>query len=262
MIGKRSRGPVAALRRSVRGKGGRPAFAPVLMFKILVPETHYSLSDEATEFQIKDRLSFQWFRGLGLDGTVPDATTVWLLRERLVKVKPIKVFARFDTALTDRAYRAMGEQIIDATVVPAPKRRNTEAEMAAIKEGRATIKIGKANQGQHRLQSPAPRLARRENCACLMAKTASAPPATAKSPKKIRPRQAGYTSTADIVATSLKSIGSSRCPTCHRLADSEAVRSDFAFSRSAMMRGSLLRDEERVAAPQPIRTNRVWTRIR
>ncbi|AIT79059.1 IS5 family transposase [Novosphingobium pentaromativorans] len=132
------RGPlVAALRRSVRGKGGRPPFDPVLMFKILVLQALYSLSDEATEFQIKDRLSFQRFLGLGLDGTVPDATTVWLFRERLVKAKAIdRLFARFDAALTDRGYLAMGGQIIDATVVPAPKQRNTEAEKAAIKEGR------------------------------------------------------------------------------------------------------------------------------
>lgn len=132
------RGPlIAALRRSVRGKGGRPPFDPVLMFKILVLQALYSLSDEATEFQIKDRLSFQRFLGLGLDGTVPDATTVWLFRERLVQAKAIdRLFARFDAALKDRGYLAMGGQIIDATVVPAPKQRNTEAEKAAIKEGR------------------------------------------------------------------------------------------------------------------------------
>lgn len=128
---------IGALRRNVRSKGGRPPFDPVLMFKILVLQALYSLSDEATEFQIKDRLSFQRFLGLGLDGTVPDATTVWLFRERLVQAKAIdRLFARFDAALKDRGYLAMGGQIIDATVVPAPKQRNTEAEKAAIKEGR------------------------------------------------------------------------------------------------------------------------------
>ncbi len=70
------RGPlVVALRREARGKGGRPPFDPVLMFKILVLQTLYSLSDEACEFLIRDRLSFQRFLGLGLDGTVPDATS-------------------------------------------------------------------------------------------------------------------------------------------------------------------------------------------
>ena len=106
------RGPlIAALRRSVRGKGGRPPFDPVMMFKILVLQALYSLSDEATEFQIKDRLSFQRFLGLGLDGTVPDATTVWLFRERLVQAKAIDtLFARFDAALTDRGYLVVREQ--------------------------------------------------------------------------------------------------------------------------------------------------------
>lgn len=135
---KVSRSPlIVALGRSVRGKGGRPPFDPVLMFKILVLQALYSLSDEATEFQIKDRLSFQRFLGLGLDGTVPDATTLWLFRERLVQAKAIdRLFTRFDAALKDPGYLAMGGQIIDATVVPAPKQRNTEAEKAAIKEGR------------------------------------------------------------------------------------------------------------------------------
>lgn len=132
------RGPlIAALRRGSRAKGGRPPYDSVLMFKILVLQALYSLSDEATEFQIKDRLSFQRFLGLGLDRAVPDATTVWLFRERLVKAGAIeKLFARFDAALKDKGYLAMGGQIIDASVVPAPRQRNTQEEKTAIKEGR------------------------------------------------------------------------------------------------------------------------------
>lgn len=132
------RGPLmAALRRAPRHKGGRPPYDPVVMFKILVLQALYSLSDEAAEFQIKDRLSFQRFLGLGLDGAVPDATTIWLFREQLVKAKAVdRLFARFDAVLKDKGYLAMGGQIIDASVVPAPKQRNTEEEKAAIKEGR------------------------------------------------------------------------------------------------------------------------------
>ena len=66
-------GPLmAALRRSDRGKSGRPPFYPVMMFKILVLQALYSLSDEAAEFQIKGWLSFQRFLGLELDGRVPE----------------------------------------------------------------------------------------------------------------------------------------------------------------------------------------------
>ena len=97
----------------------------------------YPPSDEKCDFQIKDRLSFQRFLGLGLDGTVPDATTIWLFRERLVKARAIdRLFARFDAALKDRGYLAMGGLILEATILPAPRQRNTLEEGAAIKEGR------------------------------------------------------------------------------------------------------------------------------
>jgi IS5 family transposase len=125
----------AVLRRARPSKGGRPPFDAVMMFKIMMLQTLYPLPNEAVEFQIKDRLSFQRF--LGLDGAVPDATTIWLFREPFVKARAIeKLFARFDTVLTDRGYLAKGGQIIDASVVPAPKQRNTAEEKAAIKEGR------------------------------------------------------------------------------------------------------------------------------
>lgn len=47
-----------------------------------------------------------------------------------------RLFARLYAALTDRGYLAMSGQIIDATVVPAPKQSNTEDEKAAIKQGK------------------------------------------------------------------------------------------------------------------------------
>jgi hypothetical protein len=71
-----------AVPRSDRAKGGRPPFDHVVMFKVLVIQT---LSDEQTEFQIKDLLSFQRFLGLGLGDTVPDANTIWTFREALTR---------------------------------------------------------------------------------------------------------------------------------------------------------------------------------
>lgn len=130
------RGPLTVvLRRGARPQGLEAAFrsgcgvqdplAPGVLFPV----------GRGCRIQIKDRLSFQRFPGLGLDGTVPDATTVWLFRERLRPGQAIeRLFARFDALLKERGYLAMGGQIIDATVVPAPKQRNTLEEKAAIKE--------------------------------------------------------------------------------------------------------------------------------
>jgi IS5 family transposase len=127
----------AALAWSDGARGGRPPYDPVLMFRILVIQAQNNLSDERTEFLINDRLSFMRFLGLSLGDRVPDATTIWLFRERLVKAGAIKrLFDRFDQAVRDAGYIPMSGQIVDATLVAAPRQRNSEAEKAAIKAGR------------------------------------------------------------------------------------------------------------------------------
>lgn len=55
----------------------------MLMFKILILQSLYNLSDDATEIQILDRLSFMRFLGLGIGDRIPDAKTIWLFREQL-----------------------------------------------------------------------------------------------------------------------------------------------------------------------------------
>jgi transposase, IS5 family len=126
-----------ALAYSDGSQGGRPPFDPVMMFKVLVMQTANNLSDERAEFLINDRLSFMRFLGLNLSDRVPDARTIWLFREKLTRAGAIKpLFARFEMALRAAGYLAMGGQIIDASLIAAPKQRNTEEEKAAIKEGR------------------------------------------------------------------------------------------------------------------------------
>ena len=131
-----------AVPRSERSKGGRPPYDHVLMFRVLILQSSHSLSDERTEYLIKDRLSFMRFLRLSLAQSVPDANSIWNFREALTRAKidgkpAIEVlFTRFDAALTKAGFLAMGGQIIDATIVAAPKQRNTEAEKKDIKEGR------------------------------------------------------------------------------------------------------------------------------
>ena len=126
-----------AVPRSDRTKGGRPPYDHIVMFKALVLQSLYTLSDEQTEFQIKDRLSFQRFLGLGLGDCVPDANTIWTFREALTQAEAIgALFARFDAMLKDAGYLAMSGQIIDASIVAAPRQKLTDDEKAAIKDGR------------------------------------------------------------------------------------------------------------------------------
>lgn len=131
-----------AVPRADRSRGGRPPFDHVFMFKVLILQASHSLSDERTEFLIKDRLSFMRFLGLSLADPVPDANTIWTFREALTRAtledrSAIEVlFSAYEAALTRAGFLAMGGQIIDASIIAAPKQRNTDAEKREIKAGR------------------------------------------------------------------------------------------------------------------------------
>ncbi|MEJ2410135.1 MAG: transposase [Novosphingobium sp.] len=126
----------AALQRSDGSKGGRPPLDAVMMFKTLILQTLYGLSDAQTEFQILDRRSFDRFLGLDDGDNTPDETTIWRFREALVRADAITaLFARFDAHLKDLGYLAMGGQIVDASIIAAPRQRMTDEERAIVKDG-------------------------------------------------------------------------------------------------------------------------------
>ena len=119
-----------------KSNAGRPSYDAILKFKMLVLAALYNLSDEALEFQVRDRLSFMRFLGLELHHPVPDATTIWLFREALVKAEKIDtLFDLFKQHLEAKGFIARGGQIIDATIVDVPKQRNTRDENEQVKNG-------------------------------------------------------------------------------------------------------------------------------
>jgi transposase, IS5 family len=126
-----------AVPRAERAKGGRPRFDHVLMFKVLILQTQNNLSDERTEFYLRDRLTWMRFLGLGLGDPVPDGNTIWTFREALAKAGAIaRLFERFDRELRSAGYLAMSGQLVDAIIIAAPEQRNTRAEKQAIKDRR------------------------------------------------------------------------------------------------------------------------------
>lgn len=137
------RKPLAkALKRSDGAKGGRPPYPPLMMFKILVLQALYDLSDDQAEYVINDRLSFMRFIGIELGDKVPDAKTIWLFREHLTQARAVdNLFARFDKHLQKNGYLAIGGQIVDATLVAAPKQRTNDDERRQIKEGKSANQI-------------------------------------------------------------------------------------------------------------------------
>lgn len=120
-----------------KSSAGRKPIDAIVMFRMLVLQALHNLSDEQTEFQVRDRLSFTRFLRLGIEDGIPDATTLWLFREKLAKAGLIEqLFDRFDRHLAAKGYIARGGQIVDATIVPVPKQRNSRDENETVKGGR------------------------------------------------------------------------------------------------------------------------------
>jgi len=108
-----------------KSSAGRKPFDAILMFRMLVLQALNNLSDEQVEYQVRDRLSFSRFLGLAIEDSIPDATTLWLFREKLARAGLIeKLFDRFDQHLAAKGYMARGGQIIDASIVLVPTQRN------------------------------------------------------------------------------------------------------------------------------------------
>ena len=133
-----------------KSNAGRKPIDVLVMFRMLVLQSLYNLSDEQVEYQVRDRLSFTRFLQLGIEDRIPDGTTLWLFREVLAKTGLIeKLFERFGRHLEAKGYVARGGQMIDATIVPVPKQRNSRDENEDVKVGK-TPKAWKQNPAKNR----------------------------------------------------------------------------------------------------------------
>lgn len=120
-------------------KGGRPPFDPVLMFKVLLIQKFYGLSDAATEQQILDRFSFMSFLGLLPGDAVPDKNTIWDFKQALEKDNcngSERLFKRFEKELNREGLISKEGSIVDASFVDAPRQRNNQDQNKQIKSGK------------------------------------------------------------------------------------------------------------------------------
>ena len=136
----------ASLGYSGGSKGGRPPYDPVAMFKVLILAAQNTVSDARMEFLIRDRLSWMRFLGFELGKPTPDENTIRSFRERLTGAGAIRaLFEEFDRQLRRAGYLAMGGQIVDASLISAPRQRNTREEKEAIKAGKRAAEIWPGN---------------------------------------------------------------------------------------------------------------------
>ena len=121
--------------RDTTSRAGRKPTDVILMFKLLVLQHLFNLSDDELEYQAHDRLSFMKFLGLGIEDRIPDAKTVWLFRQQLTEQGSIKeLFEQFDSYLRQQGYEAKQGQIVDASLVPVPKQRTGARTNSCVME--------------------------------------------------------------------------------------------------------------------------------
>jgi len=118
-----------------KGQGGRPPYDYVIMFKILILQRYYNLSDNQVEYQINDRMSFMRFLNFTIADDIPDSKTVWHFRETLTDLEVVEpIFDLFSKKLENLGLIANQGSIIDASFVEAPRQRNSREENKTIKE--------------------------------------------------------------------------------------------------------------------------------
>jgi IS5 family transposase len=99
-------------------KGGRPNCDVIIMFKILILQKWYGLSDLEVERQMADRISFMAF--LGFPDPFPDSRTIWLFKQRMADTEKDKmVWAELQRQLDAMGLQVKSGTIQDATFIEA-----------------------------------------------------------------------------------------------------------------------------------------------
>lgn len=119
-----------------KSNAGAKPFDYVLMFKILILQRLYSLSDEQMEFQLNDRMSFKRFVGLDFSHRVPDCNTIWNFKQALTQDdNERKLFDRFYSVLQENDLIVNEGKMVDASFHEVPRQRNSREENQIIKDG-------------------------------------------------------------------------------------------------------------------------------
>lgn len=137
------------------GGAGRPAYPVLLMFKVLLLQSLYGLSDMETEEALADRLSFRSFVGLALSDEVPDHSTVCRFRNLLVEQGVLeKLFGELDKQLDKAGLILRRGTMLDATVIetsaarPGGNQPTSDPDARYTRKGRSGSSFGyKAHVG-------------------------------------------------------------------------------------------------------------------
>lgn len=126
------------------GGSGRPAYPALLMFKVLLLQSLYGLSDMEAEEALADRLSFRRFVGLALADAVPDHSTICRFRNLLVERGVLeKLFGELDKQLDKAGLILRRGTMLDATVIETSAARPGDSRPSSDPDARFTRRQGK-----------------------------------------------------------------------------------------------------------------------
>ena len=112
-------------------KRGNPSVPIVVSLKCLILQYLYDLSDPALEDALIDRLSFQRFVGITFDTDIPDYSTIWRFRERLIKAGLLEtIFAEVLRQIDEKGLILRRGTIVDATIVQAARKKRKTGDNA------------------------------------------------------------------------------------------------------------------------------------
>lgn len=126
------------------GLMGAPSYPVLVLFKALLLQQWYGLSDPALEEALGDRLSFRRFCGVPLDQKTPDHSTIWRFRERLAASGLGEAAFNCITSQIEKAGLMLKKgTLIDASLVPAAvnKPAPPERELPPDADGRPASKL-------------------------------------------------------------------------------------------------------------------------
>lgn len=133
---------------------GEKAWPPLMMYKGLLLQSWYGLSDPALEKQLARDLLFRRFVDLSLSESVPDHSTFWRFRNLLEELKLNEVLlAEINQQLGDKGLliRSGEVSIIDASVIQAKNNRpnkGKDGENTQDKEAAYNVKNGSDGKRQ------------------------------------------------------------------------------------------------------------------
>ena len=154
-------------KRSIQDAAGRPAYNPLVLFKMMLIQTWYNLSDMGVEDMVNDTLSANLFCGLRVEDTVPDHSTLSRFRSELAEKKAMnRLLHKLNVQLTNQGIMVQNGGIIDASITPTlhkPKGKSTymlpnscgvppekTVQPGVDKEGKWVKKGGKLQYGYKR----------------------------------------------------------------------------------------------------------------